>query len=97
MELSGAYATYIEVLMSEMSTEELAELLKLKVEEVELIELQLLNAWVYEDTGAYFEDLPIGPEWLSEIVCDRTDAMSKRMLKIWNRVLAQKLREKKSE
>ncbi|MFB0558781.1 MAG: hypothetical protein ACETVY_06670 [Candidatus Bathyarchaeia archaeon] len=93
MEVSGAYAAYIEVLMSEMPTEEIAKLLNRSVEEIEHMEMQLLNAWVYEDTGAYFEDLPIGPEWLSEIVCDRTDAMSRRMLKIWNRVLAQKLKE----
>lgn len=93
MEVSGAYAAYIEVLMSEMPTEEIAKLLNRSVEEVEHMEMQLLNAWVYEDTGSYFEDLPIGPEWLSEIVCDRTDAMSRRMLKIWNRVLAQKLKE----
>lgn len=94
MEVSGAYAAYIEVLMSEMPTAEIAKLLNRSEEEVELMEMQLLNAWVYEDTDAYFEDLPIGPEWLSEIVCDRTDAMSRRMLKIWNRVLAQKLKEK---
>ena len=97
MEVSGAYAMYIEVLMSEMSSEELAKLLKRPVEDVELMELQLLNAWAYEDAGSYFEDLPVGPEWLSEIVCDRTDAMSKRMLKIWTRVLTEKLKEKESK
>lgn len=97
MEVSGAYAMYIEVLMSEMSSEELAKLLNRPVEDIELMELQLLNAWAYEDTGSYFEDLPVGPEWLSEIVCDRTDAMSKRMLKIWTRVLTKKLKEKESK
>jgi len=91
---SGAYATYVEVLMSEMSAEELAKLLKRPIEEIHKIEMELLNAWVYDDAGAHFEDLPIGPEWLSEVVCDRTDAMSKRMLKIWNRVLSEKLKEK---
>ena len=40
------------------------------------------------------ENLPIGPEWLSDIVCDKKGAMSKRMLKIWTLVLAQKLKEK---
>jgi len=96
LEVSGAYAMYIEVLMSEMSSEELAKLLNRPVEDVELMELQLLNAWAHEDTGSYFEDLPMGPKWLSEIVCDRTDAMSKRMLKIWTRVLTKKLKEKES-
>jgi len=88
---SGAYATYIEVLMSEMSTEEIAKLLDRPVEDVRLMELQLLNAWIHEDTGGYFEDLPQGPEWLEQLICDRTDAISRRMLKIWNRVLAEKL------
>ncbi|TRO46550.1 hypothetical protein E2P65_05555 [Candidatus Bathyarchaeota archaeon] len=88
---SGAYAMYIEVLMSEMSTEEIAKLLDRSVEDVELMELQLLNAWIHEDTGDYFSDLPQGPEWLEQLICDRTDAMSRRMLKIWNKVLAEKL------
>ena len=83
--------------MSEMSSEELAKLFKRPVEDIELMELQLLNAWAYEDIGSYFEDLPVGPEWLSEFVCDRTDAMSKRMLKIWTRVLTKKLKEKESK
>lgn len=90
-EVSGGYAMYIEVLMSEMSTEEIAKLLERSVEDVGLMELQLLNAWIHEDTGEYFEDLPTGPEWLGQLICDRTDAMSKRMLKIWNKVLAEKL------
>jgi hypothetical protein len=64
------------------------------VEDVELMEQQLLNAWVFEDTGSYFEDLPIGPDWLQEMVCDRTEAQSRRMLKVWNKVLSQKLMEK---
>ena len=89
--VSGGYAMYIEVLMSEMSTEEIARLLKMFPEDVKLMELQLLNAWVHEDTGEYFEDLPKGPEWLGQLICDRTDAMSKRMLKIWNKVLTEKL------
>ena len=92
--VSGAYAMYIEVLMSEMSTEEIAKLLERSFEDVELMELQLLNAWIHEDTGDYFEGLPTGPEWLEQLICDRTDAMSKRMLKIWNKVLAEKLTKK---
>ena len=43
-EVSGGYAMYIEVLMSEMSTEEIAKLLERSVEDVGLMELQLLNA-----------------------------------------------------
>ena len=80
--------------MSEMPVEELAKLLGRSVEEVELMEQQLLNAWVFEDTESYFEDLPIGPDWLQEMVCDRTEAQSRRMLKVWNKVLSQKLMEK---
>jgi hypothetical protein len=90
---SGGYAMYIEVLMSEMSTEEIANLLEMFVDDVKVMELQLLNAWIHKDTGEYFKDLPIGPEWLGQLVCDRTDAMSKRMLKIWNKVLAEKLKK----
>jgi len=93
-EVSGAYATYIEVLMSEMSTEEIAKVLDRPVGDVELMELQLLNAWIHEDTGEYFEDLPVGPEWLEQLICDRTDAMSKRMLKLWTKVLTEKLTKK---
>ena len=62
LEISGAYAAYIEVLMSEMPTWEIAKLLNRSVGDVELMELQLLNAWVYEETDTYFEDLPVGPE-----------------------------------
>ena len=61
-EVSGGYAMYIEVLMSEMSTQEVAKLLERSVNDVGLMELQLLNAWIHEDTGEYFEDLPTGPE-----------------------------------
>lgn len=74
MEISGAYSSHLEVYPSEMSTKKLAELLKRPVEDIELMELQLTNAWVYEETGSYFEDLSIGPEWLSEIVRVRTEA-----------------------
>jgi hypothetical protein len=94
MTVQSLFATYIEVLMSDMSTEEIAELLNRSVEDVKLMELQLLNAWVYEETGSYFEDIPVGPEWLCGIVSERTETISRRMLKIWNRVLAEKLREK---
>ena len=93
MEVSGEYAAYIEVLMSEMPAEEIAKVLKRPVDDVKLMELQLLNAWVHQDTGEYFEDLPIGPEWLDDLLCDRTDALSRRMLKIWNSALAKRLKE----
>lgn len=80
--------------MSEMSTEEIAKLLEMSVEEIERMELELLNAWVYEDTGEYFDDIPKGPEWLQSLICDRTDALSRRMLNIWNKTLTRKLRER---
>lgn len=52
--VSGAYAAYIEVLMLEMPAEEIAKMLERPVDEVRLMGLQILNAWVHMDTGEYF-------------------------------------------
>ena len=94
MVVQSAYGIYVEILMSEMSTKELAELLKRPVEDIETMEMHLLNEWIKHDTGEHFQDLPVGPEYLEELVCDRTDAISNRMLKIWNKILLKKLKEK---
>ena len=93
VEIQSAYGLYLEVLMSEMSTEEIAKLLERPVNDVETMELQLLNEWVNQDTGEYFTDLPVGPEWLGELICDRTMAISKRMLHIWNKILLKKTKK----
>jgi len=95
--IQPGYSHYLEIYLSEMPIEELAKVLNRTVEDVELMELHLLNAWVYEDTGEYFEDIPIGPEWLQDIVCDRTEAQSRRMLKVWNKFLTHKLKEKQEK
>ena len=79
--------------MSEMTTEEIAKLLDRPVKDVEVMELQLLNEWVYQDTGEYFEDLPVGPAWLGDLICDRTMAISKRMLQVWNKILLKKTKK----
>jgi len=94
LEVVEGYSLYLEVLMSEMSTGEIAKLLEMSEEEIERMELELLNAWVYEDTGEYFDDIPKGPEWLQSLICVRTDALSRRMLNIWNKTLTRKLRER---
>jgi hypothetical protein len=94
MVVQSAYGIYVEILMSEKSTKELAELLKRPVSEIETMEMQLLNEWVKHDTGEYFQDMPVGPEYLEDLVCDRTDAISNRMLKIWNKTLLKQLKEK---
>ena len=93
VEVQSAYGLYLEVLMSEMPTEEIAKLLERPVKDVETMELQLLNEWVNQDTGEYFTDLPVGPEWLGDLICDRTMAISKRMLQVWNKILLKKTKK----
>ena len=90
-----AYSLYVNILTSNKSTGEIATELERTVEDVELMELQLLNEWVHCDTGEYFDDLPKGPEWLYEVVSERTDDISDRMKQLWQKTVEARIQEKK--
>ena len=90
-----AYSLYVNILTSNKSTGEIATELERTVEDVELMELQLLNECVHCDTGEYFDDLPKGPEWLYEVVSERTDDISDRMKQLWQKTVEARIQEKK--
>jgi hypothetical protein len=89
-----AYSLYVTILTSEDSVEKLAKEIKRPVKDVELMEKQLLNEWVHCDTGDYFDDLPKGPDWLYEVVSVRTEEISNRMHKIWDKIVKERLEKK---